>query len=246
MRAQFAAVARNYAVSQVHAHGKDLPVLLQLALLSGRETVLDAGCGPGPVTLLLAPHARSVTAVDFTLSMLEVAQEATAARNLSNVEFQLSGLEDFAATESTFDRIITRYSGHHRLDPVKVLRRFRKVIKPPRHLLIADVMPSEAPVLDTFLQAAEILRDPSHVRDHPARQWQRMCQSTGFRAHTVHRWQLRLEFGPWVERMATPPARIQALHQLFAGAGTAVKTAFDIAADYSFTVPCRILRAEPV
>ena len=85
VREQFAAVARNYAVSKVHAHGEDLPVLLQLAQLSGRETVLDAGCGPGPVTLQLAPHAGSVTSVDFTPSMLEVAKESAAAQNLTNV-----------------------------------------------------------------------------------------------------------------------------------------------------------------
>ena len=246
VRAQFASVARNYAVSKVHAQGEDLPVLLKLALLSGRETVLDAGCGPGPVTLLLAPHAGYVTAVDFTPSMLEVAKETAAAQHLSNVEFQLGALEDFKAPEAAFDRIVTRFSAHHWPDPMKVLRRFREAVKPNGYLLLSDVMASEVPVLDTFLQAVEILRDPSHVRDHTLLQWQKMCQSAGFRAHAVHRWSLRLEFGPWVERMATTPERISALHQLFEDAGADVKAAFDVAADHSFTVPCRILHADPV
>ncbi len=246
VRAQFAAVAHNYAVSQVHAHGEDLPALLQLALLSGQETVLDAGCGPGPVTFLLAPHAGSVTSVDFAPTMLEVAKETAAARNLFNVEFQLSGLEDFKAPAAAFDRIVTRYSAHHWPDPVKVLCRFREAIKPNGYLLLSDVMAPEAPVLDTFLQAVEMLRDPSHVRDHTSEQWQRMCWSAGFKSHVVHRWSLRLEFGPWVDRMATTPERINALHQLFEGAGADVRAAFDIAADHSFTVPCRTLRADPV
>ena len=234
VREQFAAVARNYAVSKVHAHGEDLPVLLQLAQLSGRETVLDAGCGPGPVTLQLAPHAGSVTSVDFTLSMLEVAKETAAAQNLTNVEFQLSGLEDFEAEEASFDRIVSRYSAHHWPDPKKVLRRFRRTIMPNGYLLLCDVMASEVPVLDTFLQAVEILRDPSHVRDHTSLQWQVMCRSAGFKSQIVHRWPLRLEFGPWVERMATVPDRIKALHQLFEGAGADVKSAFDVAAGLFF------------
>ena len=246
VREQFAAVARNYAVSKVHAQGEDLSVLLKLARLSGRETVLDAGCGPGPVTLQLAPHAGSVTAVDFTPSMLEVAQEAAAAQNLSNVEFQLGSLEDLDVPEAVFDRIVTRYSAHHWPNPHKVLRRFRRAIKPDGYLLLSDVMASEVPVLDTFLQAAEILRDPSHVRDHTALQWQEMCRSAGFRSQMVHRWPLRLEFRSWVERMATTSERIKALHQLFEGAGADVKTAFAIAADGSFTVPCGILRADPI
>ena len=245
VREQFAAVARNYAVSKVHAQGEDLPVILQLAQLSGQERVLDAGCGPGPVTLKLAPHAKTVTSVDFTPSMLGVARESAAAQNLSNVEFQLSNLEDFAAPAASFDRIVTRYSAHHWPDPLKVLQRFRKTICPDGFLLLCDVMASEIPVLDTFLQAVEILRDPSHVRDHTAPQWQAMCRSAGFKSEIVYRWPLRLEFGLWVERMATPVARIRTLHQLFEGAGADVKTAFDVAADYSFTVPCGILRADP-
>ena len=246
VREQFAAVARNYAVSKVHAQGEDLPVILQLALLSGQERVLDAGCGPGPVTLKLAPHTKTVTSVDFTPSMLGVAKESVAAQNLLNVEFQLSSLEDFAAPAASFDRIVTRYSAHHWPDPLKVLHRFRKTISPGGFLLLCDVMASEIPVLDTFLQAVEILRDPSHVRDHTAQQWQAMCRSAGFKSEIVYRWPLRLEFGSWVERMATPIERIKALHQLFEGAGADVKTEFDVAADYSFTVPCAILRADPV
>ena len=246
IQSQFGAVARNYATSKVHAQGEDLPVLLELARLTGREDVLDAGCGPGPVTLLLAPHAETVTAIDFTSAMLDIARETAAARKLTNVSFQLNGLEDFHAADATFDRIVTRYSAHHWPDPQKVLRRFREVIRPDGYLLLSDVMASEVPVLDTFLQAAEILRDPSHVRDHSASQWQEMCQAAGFASRIVHSWPLRLQFQTWVDRMATTPARIEALHQLFDGAGVDVRAAFEVAADFSFTVPCGILRADPV
>ena len=246
IQSQFGAVARNYATSKVHAQGEDLPVLLDLARLTGQEYVLDAGCGPGPVTLLMAPQARAVTAIDFTSAMLDIARESAAARQLDNVSFQLNGLEDFHAPDAAFDRVVTRFSAHHWPDPLKVLSRFREVVGPDGYLLHSDVMASEVPVLDTFLQAAEILRDPSHVRDHTSRQWQEMCRAAGFEPRMVHSWPLRLEFGPWVKRMATTPARIAALHQLFNGAGADVRAAFDVGADCSFTVPCGILRADPV
>lgn len=243
---QFGAVARNYAVSKVHAHGEDLPVLRDLARLTGREAVLDAGCGPGPVTQLLAPLAARVTAVDFTEAMLSVAREAAAARQLSNVDFQLGGLEDFESPAAAFDRVVTRYSAHHWPDPLQVLRRFREVIRPDGFVLLSDVMASPLPVLDTFLQAAEMLRDPSHVRDHSMSQWLDMCRQAGFAGKIVHRWPLRLEFEPWVQRMATSPERIRALHLLFDGAGADVRAAFAVSEDYSFTVPCGILQAQPI
>ena len=55
IQSQFGAVARNYAASKVHAQGEDLPVLLDLARLTGREDVLDAGCGTGTCNTPFGP-----------------------------------------------------------------------------------------------------------------------------------------------------------------------------------------------
>ncbi len=49
------------------------------------STAIDIGAGPGAWTLLMAQHARSVTAVDPSESMLEVLKENAAAAGLKNV-----------------------------------------------------------------------------------------------------------------------------------------------------------------
>ncbi len=59
-------------------------LLAQLAAHPG-STVLDIGAGTGAWTLLLARHARSVTAVEPSPGMLGVLQENLAAANLANV-----------------------------------------------------------------------------------------------------------------------------------------------------------------
>lgn len=50
------------------------------------STAMDIGAGPGAWTVLMAQHAKSVTAVDPSPSMLEVLKENAAAAGLTNVQ----------------------------------------------------------------------------------------------------------------------------------------------------------------
>ncbi len=242
---QFSAVAANYARSQVHAQGADLPALTRIARLTGKEAVLDAGCGPGPVAMQLAPVAGSVTAIDFAEAMLEVARTEAAARGLTGIRFRRSDLEDVPFPDASFDRVVSRYSAHHWLAPHAVLQEFRRLVTPDGRLVLCDVMAPEEPVLDTFLNALELLRDPSHVRDHSTAQWQSMLDTAGFEPQVAFTWDLRLEFGPWVQRIATSAARIAAIQRLWDDAGADVRTAFRLEEDYTFTVPGVILSGQP-
>lgn len=242
----FSAVAEQYAVSTVHAQGEDLPVIQRLATLTGSEQVLDAGCGPGPVSLLLAPAAARVTAVDLSESMLDRAQRTAAERSLTNMVFHRGNLADLPWPNASFDLIVSRYAAHHWPDPQAVVAELARLLVPTGQLLLIDVMADSDPLLDTFLNALEILRDPSHVRDHSQTQWQAICQEAGLAAAPAFAWNLRLEFGPWVTRIQTPEARVAALRELLDGASAEVRQAFRIEDDHSFTVPCAILSARPV
>ncbi|MCA9101502.1 MAG: class I SAM-dependent methyltransferase [Planctomycetales bacterium] len=72
-------------------------------------TVLDAGCGPGRLTVPLArsvgPSGR-VVAVDVQSGMLQRAKDKTQATGLTNVEFVAAGLGDGVLPESHFDRAV--------------------------------------------------------------------------------------------------------------------------------------------
>ncbi|ALN75673.1 hypothetical protein M673_23297 (plasmid) [Aureimonas sp. AU20] len=49
-------------------------------------------------------------------------------------------------------------------------------------------------VLDTHLQALELLRDPSHVRDYRSSESVARLEGSGFRIDDVQVWRLRMEF----------------------------------------------------
>lgn len=53
--------------------------------LAGSHSVLDVGCGPGTIALLLAPHMRSVVGLDYSPVMLEQLVHNARRLGLSNV-----------------------------------------------------------------------------------------------------------------------------------------------------------------
>ena len=67
---QWGSVADAYVHSSFHASGPDLARLVSEAALTGKERVLDLGCGAGHTSLACAAHAAEVIAVDVTPQQL--------------------------------------------------------------------------------------------------------------------------------------------------------------------------------
>ncbi len=236
VRKQFGQVAANYTSSQVHAKGPDLQAIVKHAKLTGSETVLDAGCGAGHASFAVAPHAAAVTAYDFTAAMLEQVRKNAAERGLANIQTEIGSASALPFDDASFDRVISRYSAHHWAEPIVALREFHRVLKPGGLLLIADVVAPETPTEDTFLQAIELLRDISHVRDHSQAQWLTMFNQTGFDADVQFTWEIALTFDDWVKRMATPAQHIAMLKTLIDDAPADVREAFKLDDAYNFTI----------
>src|SRR3546814_11825145 len=72
------------------------------------------------------------------------------------------------------DLVLCRYSTHHWQDPGQALREARRVLKPGGIAAFADVVSPGEPLLDTWLQMLEVLRDNSHVRNYSAAEWLRL------------------------------------------------------------------------
>jgi len=244
VQTQFSAVAANYVTSAVHAGGADLTTMLAVARLSGNERVLDVGCGAGHTALAFAPHAAEVVGLDLTLAMLAQARKLAAERSLTNVSFERGDVERLPYPDASFDIVTSRYSAHHYPHPLLALHECARVLKPGGLLLLSDVAAPDMPASDTFLNAIELLRDPSHVRDHTPAQWLAMCAATGLQAELAGEWPLRLEFESWVARMNTPFLAITQIRALIDGAAREVRETLVIAEDdYSFTTSTALIRA---
>lgn len=240
---QFGSVAENYRSSSVHASGEDLTRMVEAAKLTGSERVLDAGCGAGHTALAFAPHAGEVVAYDLTPTMLEQVNQLAAERGVSNVVTREGDVEHLPFEDGEFDLVVSRYSAHHWGNPTAALREFRRVLKLGGRFILSDIVSSDVPVIDTYLQVIEVLRDPSHVRDHSIAQWKTMLAESGFDAEVIFTWRLPLNFDAWVMRMATPEPQVAMLKTMFNIAPGEVRAAFDVQPDYTFTLDGALILA---
>jgi len=240
---QFDQVAVNYSTSTVHAQGVDLVEMVKAARLTGQEKVLDVGCGTGHTALTFAPHVAQVIAVDFTAGMLEQGRQLAADRALNNIEFRLGDAENLNFADHEFDLVVSRYSAHHWPHPQNALREFWRVLRPGGQFILSDVVSFADFTADTFLQAIELLRDTSHVRDHTVEQWLQMLATVGFQSELVFTWDVEIEFTSWVKRMATPAHNVMMIQRLFEGAPQEVRTALQVQPDYSFAFQGGLLRS---
>jgi SAM-dependent methyltransferase len=241
---QFGQVAANYATSTVHRGGPDLEALLAAAAPRGTERVLDAGCGTGHTALALAPLVAEVVGVDLTAAMLDQGRQLAVERGLTNIAFRLGDVEQLPFPDASFDIVTSRYSAHHYPRPSTALREFTRVLRPGGVFLLVDVVSPDDPTQDTFLNAIELLRDPSHVRDHSTAQWRAMFGAAGFTSELLGTWDLRLDFESWVARMRTPSLSVAQLKALMDGAAREVRAAMTIDGDYNFSIPVALLRGD--
>ena len=225
---QFGRVAASYLTSAVHAQGEDLPVMVEAANLHGHERVLDAGCGAGHTASSFAPHVAEVVALDFTASMLGQVELLANQRGLANISTRLGDVESLPFDDDAFDLVVSRYSAHHWARPERALREFRRVLGPGGQFILSDVIGFDEPVCDTYLNAIEILRDLSHVRDYTLSEWRRFLAAAGYSVEVIFTYRIYLEFDEWTDRMATTEVNRAAIRALYDAAPTEVKEALRI------------------
>lgn len=244
VNSQFSPQAQAYLASAVHARGEDLA---RMAGLVGRRPdaiALDMGCGGGHATFRLAPLVGKVVVCDISEAMLGVVAEEAGRRGLGNVVTKQSAAESLPCPNGAFDVAVTRYSAHHWRDVRAGLAQMHRVLKPGGMVIVMDVITPGMPLLDTWLQSLELLRDPSHVRNASPDEWRTALGAAGFAIGEVAKSRLRLDFTSWVERMKTPPAHVAAIRSLQGRAGQEVRDYFAIEDDGSFTVDTILIAGE--
>jgi ubiquinone/menaquinone biosynthesis C-methylase UbiE len=233
---QFGIQARAYVESAVHAGGDDLDALEAAAERERPDRAADLGSGGGHVAYRLARHARSVTAIDLSAAMMEAVRDTARQRGLANIETCVAPAEDLPFEDASFDLLGCRFSAHHWRDFEAALREARRILKPGAPAVFIDVVSPGNAVFDTHLQAVELLRDPSHVRDYTEAEWTAALDRAGFRVRGTQKRRLRMDYRTWVERMRTPDLHRQAIRSLQQWASAETAQYFAIEPDGSFSI----------
>ena len=107
--------------------------------LSADMNVLDYGCGTGLVSLFLQPLVRSVTGADTSDGMLEILRAKVTAQRLTNVQTLHLEPERESLPAERFDLLVSSMTLHHVEDLEKLVREFRRVLRPGGLLAVADL-----------------------------------------------------------------------------------------------------------
>jgi ubiquinone/menaquinone biosynthesis C-methylase UbiE len=236
VRRFFGAAATSYASSPIHASGPDLQAMLTAAGNCTGARVLDVGCGAGHTALAFAPHASAVLAVDLTQEMLDTARGLAERRRLTNLAFEIAPAEFLPYADGNFDLVTSRYCAHHYADPARATEQASRVLCAGGRYLLVDTLAPDDPAQDTFLNTLELLRDPSHVRNHTCGQWRNWFERAGLEFELVATFPLRIEFAAWVERIGTSSQARAMLKTLLQDAPDEICAALDLhPGGYDFT-----------
>jgi SAM-dependent methyltransferase len=96
--------------------------------LDGTGRLLDIGCGPGSMTLLLAPHVAAAVGIDADAEMIAEARRRGTALAAGNVEWRQVRAEELPAGLGTF-RVVTFAQSFHWVDQPLVARRVRGMLE---------------------------------------------------------------------------------------------------------------------
>jgi ubiquinone/menaquinone biosynthesis C-methylase UbiE/uncharacterized membrane protein YphA (DoxX/SURF4 family) len=103
--------------------------------------ILDAGCGPGQFTLLVAkalPGAE-VWGIDLAPTMIEIACRHARDAGATRVHFEVADVARLPFRDSTFDAVISSGSIKHWPDPVAGLRELHRVLVPGGRAFVAEM-----------------------------------------------------------------------------------------------------------
>jgi ubiquinone/menaquinone biosynthesis C-methylase UbiE len=126
-----------------------------------QDTLLEVCCGPGLLTLDLAPHVGHATGLDLTPAMLEQARQMQQQRGISNVEWVSGDTGSLPFEADRFSLVLCSAAFHHLQNPRQAFSEMVRVCRAGGRLMVRDVTP--AADKSAGYDRMEIMRDPSHV-----------------------------------------------------------------------------------
>jgi ubiquinone/menaquinone biosynthesis C-methylase UbiE len=157
-------------------------------------TLLDAGCGPGSITLGLAEAVApgTATGIDASTEPIEAASALAAERGVANVRFDVGDIHALPFEDASFDAAFVHAVLQHLPDPPAALRELRRVLKSGAVIGIADadlesgyMIHPRTPALDAALDLTVRLRVAGGGSPEAGRHLREWLDAAGFGRTTI-------------------------------------------------------------
>lgn len=102
--------------------------------------VLEAGCGTGRQSLILAAHSpgADITSVDISQASLEQARQAVAQAGHANLRFLRADLFNLPFAPKSFDHVFVCFVLEHLADPLSALKALKSMLRPGGTICVVE------------------------------------------------------------------------------------------------------------
>jgi SAM-dependent methyltransferase len=186
--------AEAYRTSVTHASDPDLDVVIEMCEPREGVKALDVATGGGHVARRLREQGAEVVTTDAAPGM--------------NPDV-VSRAEDLPFADGSFDVVVSRIAPHHFEDIGEAIGEMARVSN--SLLVIEDTQYTSEEV-----EAAEKLRDPTHVRSYSEEQWRELLESAAFEVERVEHYRKTHDFEDWLARCDCSGGDAQRVRELLA------------------------------
>lgn len=212
---QFTRQAVPFSTAKTIADQKALELLVEFSGAGPNDTVLDVACGGGNVVCAFAEKVRHATGIDMTPAMLDRSRAVAKQKGLDNVTWDQGQAAPLPYADDSFTIVVTRFSFHHFIDPLAVLREMKRVCAPGGRVLVADMHTSIDAGKGAEFNRMELLRDPSHVRALPVEELKALFPAAGLPAARITFYELRDELENLLGRSFPNPGDGDKIREIF-------------------------------
>jgi SAM-dependent methyltransferase len=172
--------AEAYRNAPEQREGADLDLIVAWA--EGARTALDVATGGGHVARRLREAGLEVVSSDPAPGMRPDV---------------ICRAEDLPFADDAFDMVVTRIAPHHFDDVPAAVAEMTRVA---RDLVVVE----DTLYVSEEVEAAETLRDPTHVRSYGEAEWRALLEAAGLEVEEVHEFEKRHPLQEWLDRSGTP------------------------------------------
>ena len=152
-------VAEGYAETTMKSFRTYAEKALEIAGISTDSVILDVACGPGTLPLVAASRVKSVHAIDFSQSMINVFKRVVETEDLKNIEIHCGDGQQLPFADEMFDAAFSMFGLMFFPNRSKGYSEMYRTLKPGGKVLISSWAPVvDSPAMQTMFGAIKAMK----------------------------------------------------------------------------------------